>query len=217
MREFETVAAALLEPLQRGLRQLGEDPAAHPCDRYLQYLGLLQRWNRAYNLSGIREPVRMLSYHLLDALAVLPYLGTGDCLDVGSGAGVPGLVLAMARPGCRWVLLDSNGKKARFLRHAVAELGLGNVEVAQCRLEQFRPPGGFSFITCRAFGPLPKIYRQCRPLLAAGGVILAMKGADPLRDAGPELQQVADLRVVSLSVPGVEGERTLVIMAPTAD
>jgi len=207
------VDTALAERLEQGLRDLGLDPARQPCGKYLQYTALLQHWNRAYNLSGIRDPERMISHHVLDALAVLPYLGGGDCLDVGTGAGVPGLILALARADTRWVLLDSNDKKTRFLRHAVSELEAGNVEVIRSRVEDYRPRQRFDCITCRAYGSLSRINEVCRPLLAAHGVILAMKGAEPLRGLDVALRLACHIEVVPLDVPGVETERSLVILS----
>ncbi|MGH7462299.1 MAG: 16S rRNA (guanine(527)-N(7))-methyltransferase RsmG, partial [Longimicrobiales bacterium] len=123
------------EKLKVGLRDLGEDPNAHPCAVYLAYLELLRKWGRAYNLTGVREPGRMLAYHVLDSLSLLPFLRGKRCLDLGTGAGLPGLILALARPDLHWVLLDSNRKKIRFLNRALGSFAVKNAEVVQDRVE----------------------------------------------------------------------------------
>ena len=206
--------SALAETLHSGLVALGEDPAVHPQAGYLAYLALLQRWNKPYNLSGIREPARMLTHHVLDSLAVLPHLHGTRCLDVGSGAGLPGLMLALARPATHWVLLDSNGKKVRFLNQCVRELAIANVEVVQARVESYEPDAPFDTIISRAFGSLAAFYAATVQLLAPGGVLLAMKGPAPGAELEPELTAQAEGTTIPLRVPGVEGGRTLVRMQP---
>jgi 16S rRNA (guanine527-N7)-methyltransferase len=196
--------------LRAGLIALGEAPDSHPCERYLAYLALLQRWNKTYNLSGIREPARMLTHHVLDSLAVLPHLHGTRCLDVGSGAGLPGLILALARPATYWVLLDSNGKKVRFLNQCVRELAVTNVEVVQARAEAYEPAAPFDIIVSRAFGTLADFHGATARLLAPGGVLLAMKGPAPEAEVTPELAARAEVETIPLSVPGVEGGRTVV-------
>ena len=142
---------SLSDTLTQGLRALGEDPAAHPCDTYLWFLGELAKWNKAYNLTAIRDPGQMLTHHLLDSLSILPYLQGQRCLDVGTGAGLPGLILALARPDTHWTLLDSKSKKIRFLQHVLYELKPSNVELALSRVEDYRPAQSFSTIVSRAF------------------------------------------------------------------
>jgi 16S rRNA (guanine527-N7)-methyltransferase len=205
---------SLVEQLRAGLAAMGLDPAQHPCEQYLSYLGLLQHWNKAYNLSGIRAPQRMLSYHVLDSVALLPHLHGRFCLDVGSGAGLPGLILAMARPDTRWVLLDSNGKKVRFLNHCVRELDMGNVEVVQARIESWESGAHFDTIVSRAFGPLANFYTAVARLLAPDGVVLAMKGPKPEAEVTAELAARAQTETIALRVPGVDGGRTVVRMRP---
>ena len=204
----------LSDELHTGLTALGEDPASHPCNKYLSYLHLLQHWNRAYNLSGIRAPARMLTHHVLDSLAVLPHLHGVRCLDVGSGAGLPGLILALARPETHWVLLDSNGKKVRFLNQCVRELAIANVEVVQARVESYEPAAPFDTIISRAFGSLVEFHVATVRLLAPGGVLLAMKGPAPEAEMGPEITAKAEVTTISLRVPGVDGGRTLVRIRP---
>lgn len=204
--------SSLEQTLLDGLTALGQDPAGHPCEHYLSYVELLVRWNRAYNLSGIRDPGRMITHHVLDSLAVLPWLHGTHCLDVGSGAGLPGLILALARPGTRWVLLDSNGKKVRFLKECVRELSMDNVVVVQARVESWMPPQPFDTIVSRAFGALAAFYQVVAGLLAADGVVLAMKGPEPGTEVTPELASQAEVQTFTLRVPGVDAGRTLVRM-----
>ncbi len=202
----------LANSLQAGLRQLGFSEAETLVPGLLAYLDLLQRWNRSYNLTAIRDPREMVSRHLLDSLAVLPWVAGPRLLDAGSGAGLPGLPLAMARPEMQVTLLDSVGKKIRFLNHAVRELGLKNVIPLQARLESFHPQAPFDTIISRAFSELAAFARAARHL-AAGAQLLAMKGRFP----GGELDDLPDwVRVESiekLTVPGLQEDRHLVIMS----
>lgn len=204
----------LAEQLRSGLAAMGLDPKEHPCEQYLSYLDLLQHWNTAYNLSGIRAPQRMLSYHVLDSVALLPHLHGRSCLDVGSGAGLPGLILAMARPDTRWLLLDSNGKKVRFLNHCVRELETDNVEVVQARIESWEPGTCFDTIVSRAFGSLADFYAAVVRLLASDGEVLAMKGPKPEAEVTAQLAAQAETETIALRVPGVDGGRTVVRMRP---
>src|SRR5690606_36088453 len=171
-----TVDAAALRPeLEAGLSQLALDPAlAAPL---LDYLTLLARWNATYNLTAVRDPREMLARHLLDSLAMQPFVrGLGPLADLGTGPGLPGIPLAIATPGLRVALVESNGKKARFLREAVRRLGLGNVAVAESWIEAFRSEAAFDAITARALATLPLILELGGHLLAPGGRLLAMKG-----------------------------------------
>lgn len=207
--------AARLARLQQGIRALGQDPAEHPCDTYLAYLDLLVRWNRAYNLSGIRDPDRMLTRHILDSLAVRPYVRGPRCLDAGSGAGLPGLILALSLPDTHWVLLDSNRKKVRFLNQAVLELGPANVEVEAARLEDYRPQEGFSTIVSRAFTSMKRFRDLSRRLLAENGRLLAMKGARPEAELAELGGAAGNLEVHKLVIEGLEEQRHLIIMSGT--
>jgi len=183
----------------------------------LAYLDLLARWNRTYNLTAVRDPREMVPRHLLDSLAMEPFLdGIGTLADLGTGPGLPGIPLAIARPGLRVTLVEANGKKARFLREAVRTLGLGNAEVAESRIEALDRPGAFDAITARALATLPQILGFGGHLLAPGGRLLAMKGARPDEEiaALPRGWRLETLH--PLTVPGLQGERHLVVVGRDA-
>ena len=178
------------------------------------YLDLLEKWNRAYNLTAVRERDAMVTRHLLDSLAVLPHLpASGSFVDVGTGPGLPGIPLAIAAPVHRYCLLDSNGKKTRFLNQCVLELGLDNVEVIHGRAEACRPEQPFRQISSRAFTALDNLVDWCGRLLADDGEFLAMKGLFPDDEVAalPAGWQVKSSH--ALTVPGADGERHLLIVA----
>jgi 16S rRNA (guanine527-N7)-methyltransferase len=204
----------LADRLAVGLRELREDPAAHPCDRYLRYIELLRKWNRAYNLTSVRAPAEMLERHVLDSLSILSFIRGVQCLDAGSGAGLPGLLLALARPAQHWLLLDSNGKKVRFLEQAIMELGCRNAAAVQSRLEDFETPRRFSTIVSRALGSLEDFSAAAARLLSADGALLAMKGKDPGREITPALREAMQIEIHPLTVPGARSARTLVVLRP---
>ena len=194
--------------LTGGLQALGVSLNDAQQQALLDYRDLLVKWNRAYNLTAVRDPGEMIQRHLLDSLSVLAHLDDRDTLDVGTGAGLPGIPLAIARPDLRFVLLDSNGKKTRFVRHARRELGLSNVEVVNTRVEQYR--NAPSQIISRAFAALPDMLQALAPLITDGSRVLAMKAAA----ADQELAGLPDgwrARVAPLSVPGLAEARVLVI------
>lgn len=203
--------AAARDDLDAGLAALGLDPAlAGPLARYL---ALMLRWNAAYNLTAIRDPREMVTKHLLDSLAMAPAVaGLPTLADLGTGPGLPGIPLAIATPGLRVTLVESNGKKARFMREALRQLGLGNAEVAESRIEALDRPGQFAAITARALATLPQILALGGHLIADDGVLLAMKGARPDDEiaALPAGWALRDLR--PLSVPGLDAERHLVVI-----
>jgi len=203
----------LAEPLERGLAALQlDDPSLGPALR--DYLALLVKWNRAYNLTAIRDPADMVVKHLLDSLAIWPHVdATGSLADVGTGPGLPGIPLALALPGLRVSLIETAGKKARFLREAVRELGLGErVRVHAARAEQVDEPGRHDCLTARAFGTLAQIIEVGGHLLRPGGRLLAMKGRfpdDELAALPPGWRHTA---TQLLAVPGLDAERHLIIV-----
>ena len=209
----------LRSDLDAGLRALGLDPAL--VEPLLAYLALLARWNQTYNLTAIRDPREMLVKHLLDSLAMHAHLdGIETLADLGTGPGLPGIPLAIARPGLQVTLVESNGKKARFLREAVRQLKLGNASVVESRIEAFAAPGHlshgmFDAITARALATLPLILALGGHLLKADGRLLAMKGVLPADEiaALPTGWRLA--AVHPLQVPGLEAERHLVEIVRT--
>ena len=203
--------AAARSDLDAGLLALRLDPAlAEPLTRYL---ALLLRWNAAYNLTAIRDPREMVTKHLLDSLAMAPFVASVSTLaDLGTGAGLPGIPLAIAMSGLRVTLVESNGKKARFMREAVRTLGLGNAEVAESRIEALNRPNEFMAITARALATLPQILNLGGHLLAADGVLLAMKGARPDDEIAALPAGWALREMHALTVPGLDAERHLVVI-----
>lgn len=197
--------------LMRGSAQLGVNLAPEIQQKLLDYLALLQKWNKVYNLTAIRNPGQMVSHHLLDSLAVLPYLWPGRWLDAGCGAGLPGVVLALVRPEWAFTLLDSNGKKASFVQQAVIELGLRNVSVYCARVENWQTEEKFDGIISRAFASISDFTALTRHLLAGEGRWAAMKGTQ-----GQELEHlpanIAVEKIIPLQVPGMDAERCLVIV-----
>lgn len=201
--------AAVVDRLRRGLAALAPE-AVLPVDALVDYLALLHRWNRAYNLSAVRDPEAMVEVHVLDSLSLLPYLESPSLLDVGSGAGLPGIPLALSRPDLRVTLLDSNGKKTRFLNQARLELGIGNLDVVHARVQDYSPAQGVSTVVSRAYARLDTFAGQVAPLLAPGGVILAMKARFDESAETAELPDGYDPEVLPLTVPGLDARRTLV-------
>lgn len=198
--------------LQRGLLALGEDPDAHPCDAYLAYIDLLSQWNSAYSLTGIKDKGKMLSHHILDSLAVLPYIKAANCLDIGSGAGLPGLILALARPDQHWLLLDSNKKKVRFLNQAVMELKPGNVAVACIRAEHYQPEQKFSTVISRALASLLHFQKLASPLVQKQGLILAMKGMQQQDEIKQLIDAGISFKFHEIKVPEMDAQRHIVVI-----
>lgn len=196
--------------LAAGLAGLGIELPAATQAKLLAYRDLLLKWNRTYNLTALRDPAQAVSHHLLDSLAILPHVGAGPLLDVGSGGGLPGIPLAIARPDLQVTLVDTVQKKATFLQQAAIELELPNVRAVHARVEEMR--GEYTQITSRAFSDLADFVRLTRRLLAADGRWLAMKGVRPDGEIGglPNGVRVAD--IVPLQVPGVDAERHLIIL-----
>lgn len=203
--------ATLQDDLSRGLTSLGLDADAL-APPLLAYLALLDRWNRTYNLTAIRDPCEMVTRHLLDSLAMHPFVESEALADLGTGPGLPGIPLAIAKPRLRVTLVESNGKKARFLREAVRTLGLANARVAESRAEALDEPAAYDALTARALDVLAGIIEVGGHLLKPGGKLLAMKGVRPDEEiaALPAGWKVSDVR--TLAVPGLVGERHLVIV-----
>jgi len=200
--------------LSKGLGDLGLTVSLEAQHSLLQYLALLAKWNRTYNLTAIREPSRLVTHHVLDSLAVLPFLEGTSVVDVGSGAGLPGIPLAVARPEWRVVLLDSSHKKTAFLRQAVLELKLEGTEVVTERAERWRPAQLFDIAISRAFSDLPGFVSAARHLCRVGGSLAAMKGVHPDEELAQLGEDARIRKVVDLHVPGVRASRHLVLLEP---
>lgn len=199
--------------LQQGLSQLKLELSDAQIDLLDRYLALLAKWNQTYNLTAVREEKRMVSYHLLDSLSLVPHLDGGSrLLDVGSGGGMPGIPAAIARPDLQVVLLDSNHKKTTFLRQVVVELGLPNVQVMTERVEACQPEQKFDRITSRAFSELAEFVKLTRHLLADHGQYVAMKGVYPYEEIALLPQGTVVSEVLPVTVPGLDAERHLVRM-----
>lgn len=198
--------------LRSGADGLGLNLEAEQIDRLLGYLELLDKWGRTYNLTAIRDRRSAVDRHLLDSLAVNAFLAGDRVLDVGTGAGLPGIPLAIVNPGKTFVLLDRSSKKIRFVRQAIMSLGLKNAEAVAARVEDFAPEAPFDVVLARAFASLADIWGGAAPLLAPGGRVLAMKGQWPEAEIS-RLGHVVNLRVHAVPVPGMDAERHLVEMS----
>lgn len=194
------MSASLLQQLEIGLKKMHlELPESVPA-QLIEYVELLVKWNKAYNLTAVRDPSQMISKHLLDSLAVLPYIGDGLIVDVGSGAGLPGIPLALARPQTHFVLLDSNGKKTRFLDQAKRTLKLKNIEVINQRVEDYRPELYFDAVIARAYADTRLILESTAHLHQPNTRVLVMQGKldESINDPAYVLQQTHTLDVYGL-------------------
>jgi 16S rRNA (guanine527-N7)-methyltransferase len=204
-----TIEARLAE----GLAAMGIALDAAAQAKLVAYLRLIEKWNKVHNLTAVREPEQMVVLHLLDSLAVLAHVaGAKTLVDVGAGAGLPGIPLAIARADLAVTLLDASHKKATFLRQAKAELDLVNVEVACERVEKWHPPSPFDIVVSRAFAELADFVEQAGHLVAPGGTMLAMKGVHPFEEIAklPATYRVEN--VVALRVPSLDAQRHLVLL-----
>ena len=210
-----TATAARADDLARGIAALGVPVGAAQQAQLLAYVALLDKWNRTYNLTAIREPERMVTHHLLDALAVLPHLPARAglrVLDVGSGGGVPGLPLAIARPDWRVVLVDTSHKKVAFLTQAALELGLANVEPHATRVEDLVSAAPFDVVISRAFSDLATFATASARHLAPHGILVAMKGVHPDEELAELPAQFVVVAKPALAVPGLDAARHLIVM-----
>ena len=207
---------SLTEQLKTGLSSLDLDLDNEKVEQLVQYLQLLDKWNKAYNLSGIKEVQRMVAYHLLDSLAIVPHIDGNIILDVGTGAGLPGIPLAICFPEKRFLLLDSNGKKTRFLFQVKMELGLDNVEVFHNRLETFQSQEQIDIVLCRAYATLAKVVSQCGHLMKSDCRLLAMKGQFPEEEIVELPASFRFVKTNELNVPGVDGTRHLIEIVPVS-
>ena len=198
--------------LEDGIYELGLEERLAGDDLLKEYITELLNWNRVYNLTSVRKPADIVTRHILDSLTLIPHLHGDRILDVGTGAGLPGIVLAIACPEYEFVLLDSSSKKLRFIQQTLGILQLENVTLENSRVEEYHPEELFDTIICRAFSDLPDFYRYTAHLCNKGGKMLAMKGVYPMT----EIECIEDKNliddVVALKVPGLDAERHLVIM-----
>lgn len=192
--------------LVSGLDDLDLTLSESKIQQLLSFIALIEKWNKAYNLTAIRNKEEMVRLHLLDSLAVAPYIEGKRVIDVGTGAGLPGIPLAICLPDVDFTLLDSSSKKTRFVQQVVLELKLKNVTVCNARVESYNPPQLFDVVLTRAFADLNDIVKLTEHLLTKTGVLLAMKGQIP--DDLDQLQMGAS--VIALDVPGVDAERCLI-------
>jgi 16S rRNA (guanine527-N7)-methyltransferase len=182
------------------------------CEKLLQYVALIDKWNRVYNLTAVRAPEQMVTQHVLDSLAVAPHLRGNSLLDVGSGAGLPGIPLALARPDSSVTLLEANHKKSTFLKQVSIELALGNVEVAHARVEAWEAPRRYDVVISRAFSDLAEFAERAGRHVADGGVLAAMKGTYPSEELARVSASYRVAATIALDVPGLGAERHLVLL-----
>lgn len=210
-----TARTVLHHRLEQGIAALGLALPSDALERLLDYQALLERWNSAYNLTAIRDPAEMVTRHLLDSLAILPYVQGDTLVDLGTGPGLPGIPLAIAAPGRQILLVDSNGKKVRFLREAIRALKLEGVRAVQSRVEDVQ--GQFDCVTARAFASLADMLGWGGHLLAPHGVWLAMKGKAPDEELPGVPAGFAVRGIHALAVPGLAAERSLVLLERCVD
>jgi 16S rRNA (guanine527-N7)-methyltransferase len=196
--------------LATGLAQLGLDLPPATQEKLLAFRDLLLKWNKTYNLTALRDPDQAISHHLLDSLAILPHVGDGPLLDVGSGGGLPGIPLAITRPALSVSMVDTVQKKATFLQQAAIQLGLKNVTAHHARVEQL--PGQYAQISSRAFAELKLFTDLTRHLLAPGGRWLAMKGVRPDDEIAALPADIIVEQIIPLHVPGLDAERHLILL-----
>jgi 16S rRNA (guanine527-N7)-methyltransferase len=209
--------ALLKSSIQQGMEILGlaDRAGVLVLERLCGYIDLLQRWNKAYNLTAVRDPQQMVYRHILDSLAVGPHLGFAErCIDIGTGAGLPGIPLAIAYPDREFHLLDSNGKKTRFLFQVKTELGMDNISVHHSRAETFVAAAPYDAVLSRAFASLNDMVESCMHLCAADGCFLAMKGLYPEQELEALDSRCLLTEVHPMQVPGLQEQRHLIELHP---
>jgi 16S rRNA (guanine527-N7)-methyltransferase len=199
--------------LSLGLEQMGLALPAEMQQKLLEFIALLEKWNRIYNLTAVRDPQQMLTHHILDSLAILPFVNGLRVLDIGSGAGLPGIPLALARPDLEFVLLDANAKKTRFMIQAIGTLDLNNIEVVHARVERYRPERKFDTLIARAFAGMAEILAATAHLVNPHSELLAMKGVYPQSELDLLPSNFTVTETHKLHVPGLDAERHLVRIA----
>jgi 16S rRNA (guanine527-N7)-methyltransferase len=204
-----------LAAIETGLAALAVSTPSGAATVLDRYLDLIAKWNKVHNLTAIQDPQRMVIEHVLDSLSIAPLLQPERILDVGSGAGLPGIPLAVARPQWRFTLLDSSQKRCAFLRQAAIELALSNIDIACARVEQFRPEAPFDTIVSRAFAETAAFAKSACGLLADDGIMIAMKGIYPEEELARLPAAVHVREVVKLEVPGLDAQRHAVVMTKT--
>jgi len=198
--------------LVKGLKDLALEPSPRLLDCLLIYLAQLEKWNKAYNLTAVRKPAAMVTRHLLDSYSVASYIGGSRVIDVGTGAGLPGIPLALLNPHQAYTLLDTNGKKVRFLEHVTGQLGLNNVSPVQARVEAYHAAGEFDTVVCRAFTSLADFIVGSGHLAGRDGQLVAMKGKLPEDELAELPEGWAVASVNSLHVPGLEAQRHAIVL-----
>lgn len=211
---MSTSHQALLNRLKIYLEQADIALSSEQASKIIDYVLLLNKWNKAYNLTAVRDPWQMLVRHVMDCLVVLPYLNGQSVLDVGTGAGLPGILLAIARPDIRFTLLDSNHKKIRFVRQASIELGLSNIEEACTRIEQWVKNEYHDIVISRAYSDLEQFYQQTQHLIKKTGRLLAMKGQLQPAELHFLQNHPVNYSIVTLHVPDLAGQRHLINISP---
>ena len=199
-----------LSRLENGASQLGLNLSEAQIDQSLSYIALIQKWNKAYNLVGTSDTQELVCKHLLDSFSIVPHIKHSPVLDVGSGAGLPGIPLAISLPDISFTLLDSNGKKARFMRQACIELGLNNVEIVQSRIENYVTNTVYTTVLSRAFAPLGSAIVQLSNVCAPEGQVLIMLGAKPTQL--PKIDGIKEMLIHTLAVPGLSSDRHLLVI-----
>lgn len=205
------------ELLEDGILELGLEERLGGDELLMEYVTELMNWNRIYNLTSVRKPTDIVTRHILDSLSVVNHLHGDRVLDIGTGAGLPGIPLAITCPEREFVLLDSSSKKLRFVQQTLGILNLDNITLVNARVEDYQPDELFDTIICRAFSDLPDYYRHASRLCRPGGWMLAMKGVYPMTEMECLAAIGVTAEVIALKVPGLDAERHVVVMQVAAD